>query len=157
MRDILRNIPLSALILSLLGTLPFIAAAFMIAAPGFVADLTGTDVLRWRLLGPPMLRAYALVILAFMSGVLWGFATKTEGKAAMIGYVASVVPALFAFATSLSTIAFPVFEPFLLGFLALLVFDFAFWRAGLAPQWWMHLRILITAIVTLCFIAAMSA
>jgi len=64
----------------------------MIAAPGFVADLTGTDVLRWRLLGPPMLRAYALVILAFMSGVLWGFATKTEGKAAMIGYVASVVP-----------------------------------------------------------------
>jgi hypothetical protein len=40
---------------------------------------------------------YGTVILSFMSGVLWGFATKAEGQAAALGYALSVIPALWAF------------------------------------------------------------
>ena len=36
------------------------------------------------------------------------------------------------------------------GFAGLLVLDFAFWRWGLAPEWWMKLRVLLTAIVLIC-------
>jgi len=38
------------------------------------------------------------------------------------------------------------------GFVALLVLDFAFWTWGLAPRWWMALRVMLTAIVILCLI-----
>ena len=36
------------------------------------------------------------------------------------------------------------------GFVGLLGLDWSFWRQGLAPEWWMRLRILLTAIVVLC-------
>ncbi len=36
------------------------------------------------------------------------------------------------------------------GFLGLLALDFAFWRWGLAPAWWMQLRVLLTGLVILC-------
>ncbi|MEO1557935.1 MAG: DUF3429 family protein, partial [Pseudomonadota bacterium] len=36
------------------------------------------------------------------------------------------------------------------GFLGVLMLDFAFFRWGLTPPWWMGLRILLTAIVVAC-------
>jgi hypothetical protein len=38
----------------------------------------------------------------------------------------------------------------MIGFAGLLVLDALFWYWGLAPRWWMRLRILLTAIVLLC-------
>ena len=35
----------------------------------------------------------------------------------------------------------------MIGFIGLLVLDWYFWRMGAAPDWWMQLRILLTAIV----------
>ncbi|MDB4254856.1 DUF3429 domain-containing protein, partial [bacterium] len=40
----------------------------------------------------------------------------------------------------------------IVGFLGLLLLDWHFWRLGLAPSWWMHLRGLLTAIVILSFL-----
>jgi hypothetical protein len=84
-----------------------------------------------------------------MSGVLWGFATKAEGAQAATGYALSVIPALWAFffvgggptsaAIYLSA-----------GFAGLLALDWSFARQGLAPAWWMSLRVGLTAIVLLC-------
>jgi hypothetical protein len=31
-----------------------------------------------------------------------------------------------------------------------LALDWMFWKQGLAPEWWMALRVLLTAIVVIC-------
>ena len=80
-----------------------------------------------------------------MSVVLWGFATRDEG---WVGYALSVIPALWAFfmvggGPTSAAVNLAV------GFLGLLLLDYQFWSRGLAPTWWMQLRILLTAIVVL--------
>jgi len=39
------------------------------------------------------------------------------------------------------------------GFLGLLLLDWHFWRLKLAPAWWMHLRVLLTAVVVICLLS----
>ena len=92
---------------------------------------------------------YGTIILAFMSGVLWGFATKAEGPQAALGYALSVVPALWAFfMVGGGAAASAIF--LIAGYIGLLALDFHFWRQGLAPEWWMRLRILLTTVVVAC-------
>ncbi len=153
---VLTQIPKPALILGLAGTLPFIAGAVMLISPGTISNLTGVSIIGVRVMAPTVLLIYSQVILTFMSGVLWGFATKAEGRLATIAYIASVVPALFVFFTALLTIAAPSLLPYAIGFALLLLIDFGFWRAGLAPVWWMRLRIAITVIVLITLITALS-
>ena len=92
---------------------------------------------------------YGSVILSFMSGVLWGFATRVDGARAGLCYTLSVVPALWAF---FMTGGGPVSAAtnLIFGFAGLLILDFAFSRWGLTPPWWMALRGLLTAVVLLC-------
>lgn len=92
---------------------------------------------------------YGSVILSFMSGVLWGFATKANGPRAATGYVLSVIPALWAF---FMTGGGPTSAGLnlIFGFVGLLMLDFAFFSWGLTPRWWMNLRLLLTAIVVTC-------
>lgn len=145
-------IPKSALILGLAGTIPFIFSTLLIVWPERFMPYFGIFVFS----GPLILAGYGRVVLSFMSGVLWGFATKANGKAAAFAYAASVVPALYVFiATSLGTTF--VLVPLAIGFVGILVFDYAFARAGLAPHWWMKLRLIITTIVLVCFFFAIRA
>ena len=140
-------IPRSALLLALAGVLPFAWGALTLLWPAVYN--WALDTLGSRFVGPYVQLAYGTVILSFMSGVLWGFATKAEGTRAAMGYALSVIPALWAFfmagggpvsaATNLVT-----------GFVGLLILDYAFASWGLAPAWWMKLRIGITALVILC-------
>lgn len=75
--------------------------------------------------------------------MLWGFATKASGRTAAIGYDVSHLPALWVVflagggweRSSLVLIA---------GFLGLLALDADFQRRGLAPVWWLRLRLLLT-------------
>lgn len=147
-------IPRTALILGLAGTLPFIAGAAMTAAPDQVATLTGLPIFAARLAGSTVLIAYSTVILCFMSGALWGFATKSERTTP---YVLSVLPALFVFFNAIYAFigtatgtAQATLLPFIIGFAAILILDRSFTRAGLAPAWWLKLRLIITAIVLIC-------
>lgn len=138
------RIPLPALLLGLAGTLPFLWG---------LATLWSVDVALWtkntlhpRLLWPTAHVVYGTVILAFMSGVLWGFATKAKDSRAAVGYGLSVLPALWAFflpGGSSSDAAISL----MLGFAALICIDALFSHWGLTPAWWMKLRILLTAIV----------
>ena len=113
---------------------------------------TGAALLGPRFIGPHVQLFYGTVILAFMSGVLWGFATRAEGRVAATGYGLSVLPALWAFfmvgggpvAAAVNLIA---------GFIGLLGLDYMFWKQGLAPAWWMHLRVLLTTVVVACLAA----
>ncbi|MEM7718756.1 MAG: DUF3429 domain-containing protein [Pseudomonadota bacterium] len=141
------NIPLAPLALGLAGVIPFLWGA----ATLFSVDLTswGIRTLGPRFVGPFVLLNYGQIILAFMSGVLWGFATKSDGEQAAINYALSVLPALWVFFT---VGAGPTSSAIYLmaGFIALLGLDFTFQRQGLTPDWWMRLRTLLTVIVVCC-------
>lgn len=134
-------IPRPALLLGLAGLIPFLWGAATVVSP----DLSewGRDWLGPRFIGPYVQVFYGAIILAFMSGVLWGFATKTAGWQ---GYALSVLPALWAFFTTGGG-AERAAAALIVGFLGLLALDWHFWRRGLAPDWWMHLRVLLTIIV----------
>ena len=143
----MRDVPRSALILGLAGTIPFIWGAATYLSP----DLQGWGAasLGPRFVGPYVQLFYGSVILSFMSGVLWGFATRTSGGQAATGYTLSVIPALWAF---FMTGGGPVSAAtnLIFGFLGLLILDYAFHAWGLAPRWWLQLRVLLTAIVVAC-------
>ena len=127
--------PAGALALAVAGLLPFIAGA--LAARGAVSHPL---FLLGYASGPALLLAYGKVILSFMGGALWGFAAR-EG---VVPLVISVLPALWAVllvGDNLYLLA--------LGFALLLVADFRFTAQGLAPGWWMSLRIPITAVAVI--------
>jgi hypothetical protein len=146
MYPVMRQIPTAPLILGLAGVIPFVWGA----ATYLNADLQGwgTATLGPRFVGPYIQLFYGSVILSFMSGVLWGFATKASGPQAATGYALSVIPALWAF---LMTGGGPVSAGtnLIFGFAGLLVLDFAFSRWGLTPTWWMPLRALLSTLVIL--------
>lgn len=145
----MKQIPPSALILGLAGLMPFLWGAATLLVPELA--VAGINSIGSRFVGPYVQLFYGTVILAFMSGVLWGFATKAEGRIAAAGYALSVIPALWAF---LMTGGGPVTAAInmVFGFIGLLGLDWLFWRQGLAPEWWMRLRILLTAIVVVTFL-----
>ncbi len=143
------TIPRSALILGLAGLLPFLWGALTVTVPQ--TAFWGQANLGPRFIGPYVQLFYGAIILSFMSGVLWGFATKATGQIATASYVLSVIPALWAFfMTGGGPTAAAV--NLIVGFLGLLLLDWHFWRLGLAPPWWMHLRGLLTAIVIISFL-----
>ena len=140
------QIPRSALLLGLAGLIPFLWGAITHLLPDLA--LWSAATLGPRFTGPYVGLFYGAVILSFMSGVLWGFATCASGQIAATGYALSVVPALWAF---FMTGGGPVSAALNLmaGFVGILGIDWLFWKQGLAPAWWMHLRVLLSAIVVL--------
>ena len=138
------RIPLAPLVLGLAGLLPFVWGVATMAFPE-LAVLT-VDLLGPRFTGPYVQLAYGTVILSFMSGVLWGFATKAEGAVAAFGYAVSTLPALWAF---FFVGGGPVSAAMYLalGFVGILGLDWMFVRQGLAPQWWLSLRLILTGVV----------
>ena len=130
-------IPRTALYLALGGLVPFLVCAG-VALSGNQVALRGAE-------DEIMLR-YGIIILAFMSGVLWGFATNASGKMAAVAYGLSVLPALWAFFTAVGPTP-QALGALIPGFYGLLVLDYYFWRAGLAPPWWLRLRLPLTAVV----------
>lgn len=142
----MKSIPNSALVLGLAGLIPFIWGAVTLFSDPLATWAAST--FGPRFVGPYVQLFYGSVILSFMSGVLWGFATKTTGTRATVGYILSVLPALWAF---FLTGGGPVSAGtnLIVGFLGLLLLDFTFDRWGLTPKWWIPLRVLLTAIVVL--------
>ena len=140
------GIPRAPLVLGLLGLIPFLWGAATVLSPAL--QDWGLLTLGPRFVGPFVGLSYGQVILAFMSGVLWGFATKAEGSRAATGYALSVIPALWAFFMVGSG---PVSAAInlIVGFAALLILDAYFRDWGLAPDWWMKLRVLLTVVVIL--------
>ncbi len=142
-------IPPAALALGLAGVIPFLWGAATLLLPDLAQWATRT--IGPRFVGPYVSLAYGTIILAFMSGVLWGFATRAEGAVAATGYALSVLPALWAFffigggpvSAAIYLIA---------GFAGLLGLDWLFWRQDLAPPWWMRLRLLLTLAVIACLL-----
>ena len=141
------RIPRPALLLGLAGLIPFLWSAATHLSPALSAWAA-----QWvspMFLGGYVGLTYGATILAFMSGVLWGFATKTEGRQAAIAYTLSVIPALWTFlmvsdASETSRIFLAA------GFIGLLLLDATFQAWGLAPRWWLRMRAMLTVVVLGC-------
>ncbi|MCX7302470.1 MAG: DUF3429 domain-containing protein [Rhodobacterales bacterium] len=143
------RIPIAPLILGLSGLIPFFWGTLTLYQPG-LSDL-GNAWLGSRFIGPYVQLFYGTLILAFMSGVLWGFATKADPKDAPLCYVLSVLPVLWVFLTTGDGLAETAIS-LMAGFGALLLIDLHFWRRGLTPEWWMSLRLLLSTVVVLCLL-----
>lgn len=149
-----RRIPRPALLLGLAGLIPFLWSA---------ATHLSLPLLAWagQWLPPMFLGAYVgitygTIILSFMSGVLWGFATRAEGSEAAVAYALSVIPALWVFfmvtdATANSVIFLAA------GFVGLLLLDAMYSAWGLAPRWWLRLRVMLTVVVLACLAIPLQA
>ena len=142
-----QTIPRAPLILGLAGLLPFVWGALTVLVPDL--GLWTAQTLGPRFAGPYVMLFYGAVILSFMSGVLWGFAARASGTLATTGYALSVIPALWAF---FMTGGGPTSAGMnlIFGFAGLLLLDLQFARWGLAPGWWMPLRLLLSAVVIAC-------
>ncbi|WP_435311801.1 DUF3429 domain-containing protein [Primorskyibacter sedentarius] len=155
------TIPRPALVLGLLGLIPFLFGAGLHLSP---APEVAPE--SYPLLVPgdgvKILASYGLVIFCFMSGVLWGFAAAAPGKTSgALPYILSVIPALAAFFGAAPHI-FGTSQPsdalrtLLVLFPALIILDWYFVRVSLAPPWWLRLRLLLTAVVTACLAIGVS-
>ena len=142
-----RTIPRAPLILGLAGLIPFLWGTLTVLLPDL--GLWTAQTIGARFAGPYVMLFYGAVILSFMSGVLWGFASRLDGARATTGYALSVLPALWAF---LMTGGGPTGAGLSLmaGFVGILRLDWLFWHNGAAPAWWMPLRLLLTAVVLAC-------
>ena len=148
------RIPRPALLLGLAGLIPFVWSAATHLSPGLSA--WAGQFLQPMFLGSYVGLTYGTVILSFMSGVLWGFATRAEGREAAIAYTLSVVPALWVFimvsdASDTSAIFLAA------GFVGLLFLDAMFQAWGLAPRWWLRLRVMLTVVVLGCLAIPLQA
>ncbi len=148
------RIPRPALILGLAGLIPFLWSAATHLSPALSA--WAGQFLSPMFLGGYVGLTYGTVILSFMSGVLWGFATKAEGREAAVAYTLSVIPALWVFvmvsdASETSRIFLAA------GFVGLLLLDATFQAWGLAPRWWLRLRVMLTVVVLACLVLPLLA
>lgn len=159
------RIPLLPLALTLAGAIPFAMGAIAAISPELVSKLTGLPFLASQLLGRAVLISYGAVIYAFMSGIIWGFATNSSGLPQTRLLIWSVVPAILVFFYALYAFVAPItglgqasLIPLIVGFPLLLLLDKSSQDKALAPVWWMRLRVLITGVVVtlLCLAEVMS-
>ena len=133
------NAPLPKL-LGYAGLIPFVGLALL------VHTLAGyQEVLRHALLG------YGACIVSFVGAVHWGIGLATNGKRSA-GILWSVVPSIAAWVvlsvnSQLSCVAMAAVLVFCL------IADFRFYRLGELPQWYMRMRITLTAVGALSLIA----
>ena len=75
-----QKIPAAPLALGLAGLIPFVWGTLSLFIPAL--QEFGSAAFGARFVGPYVQVFYGAIILAFMSGVLWGFATNSSGREA---------------------------------------------------------------------------
>ncbi len=143
----MKKIPNSALILGLSGLIPFFWGT--VTSLDFVLENLKLTGLSEEYTGARINLTYGTIILAFMSGVLWGFAANVGGKRQPIGFILSVLPALWAFFTFNGLLLNPL-AGLIIGFLGVFAIDVRFHYWQLTPEWWLSLRCILTLLVIIC-------
>ena len=140
----MKKIPNSALILGLAGLLPFFWGA--VTSLDIIAEKLKLTGFSEEYIGSRINLIYGTIILAFMSGVLWGFVANVGDKRRTVGLILSILPALWAFFTFNSTLINP-FISLIIGFLGVFTIDVRFYYWQLTPEWWLSLRSILTLFV----------
>ena len=143
----MKKIPNSALILGLAGLVPFLWG--VATSYDFVSENLKLTGLSDEYTGSSVNLIYGTIILAFMSGVLWGFAANVGDKRQPIGFILSVLPALWAFFTFSGILINPL-AGLIIGFLGVFAIDVRFHYWQLTPEWWLSLRCILTLLVIIC-------
>ena len=143
----MKKIPNSALILGLSGLIPFFWGT--VTSLDFALENLILIGLSEEYTGSRINLIYGTIILAFMSGVLWGFAANVGGKRQPIGFILSVLPALWAFFTFNGLLINPL-AGLIIGFLGVFAIDVRFHYWQLTPEWWLSLRCILTLLVIIC-------
>lgn len=136
--------PRVALVLGVAGLAPFVWGALTALVP-VLARFT-TDLLTARLAGVGLLVDYGVIVLCFMAGALWGFAARAGKRAA---YALSVLPALWVL-FAVGDDPRDALRALMLGFVGILALDAYFWLRRYAPDWWIAMRLGLTAVVIPC-------
>jgi hypothetical protein len=144
------RIPLPALVVGWIGLIPFLYGVLLILAEPdtvptlglFPADRSG---------GVLILERFGAAILGFMGGCLWGFSSAAGKVPSFALLTAAAVPALCA---ALAIRPSPALSCLWLafGFALLQAIDIVFQRAGVAPAYWLGLRLPLTAGVMTCLL-----
>lgn len=136
------RVPLPAALLGAAGLIPFVWAVIMLQTGQFA--LPGVPA-RAAAMG------YGLMIFSYMAGCFWPFAARS-GR--VLDYGLAVAPVLVLIAVVVPG-AMSLNMALILGFAGLLPIDWMFWRRGVAPAWWMRLRLPLSAVVIACLIATL--
>ena len=155
----MRRLPILAVILGLLGLLPFLGCTIGIIL--FPSEVPVPNLVQAMI-------AYGAVILAFLGGVHWGFALDPHPAITVPGQVAldnrrlglGVLPSLIGWAALLvplvssSLIAIVLL---ILGFVGTTLVEARARRRGAMPAGYMGLRWLLSAVVLLCLVVVLLA
>ena len=139
------TVPRPAVILGAAGLLPFLAGALAARglAPGIDSPVTGYLILQ----------AYGSAILAFMGGCFWGFAAQAR-RGGWLAFGLAVIPGLWAFGAAFAPDALLAL---IVGYVVLQLLDFVFRGLSLGPDWWLRLRLPLTAVVLICLAVGWTA
>ena len=144
-------IPKPALIVGLLGIIPFIFSSTMqiFEVPeNYWLNLIFDDNKHDNIL-----IIYGAIILSFMSGSFWALTLKSDSALSKKVYMLSVSPSLVMFFFLSAHVLFLInntnysFVVLILCFIGILICDFYFLKIQLVPKWWLKLRLLLTPIV----------
>ena len=146
----MNRIPFPALAVGAAGLIPFAYAVVLIFSPPgtwptlglFPADRSG---------GVLVLERFGAAILGFMGGCLWGFAAGPGRTPALPLLAATAIPPILA-ALSIRESAAVSCLWLAFGFVVVQVIDLLYHRAGIAPAWWLGLRLPLTAGVIACLL-----
>ncbi len=132
--------PRTAVLLGAGGAVPFIALA--------IASWIATE--KAALIAAEWVLAYAAVILSFIGGAHWGFASLRSGTHSASGpsllLALSVLPSLIGWAALLLPALWSA-GTLTLAFIAILPVDRWAQARSLAPDWWMRLRLPLSVTV----------
>lgn len=144
------RIPAAALILGCAGLIPFLYGVALIFAEAETLPTFGVFPSSPEG-GVHVLERFGAAILAFMGGCLWGFASQPGRAPGLAALSAAAAPAFLALvavrpnpAISCIWLAF--------GYVVLQAIDVGFQRAGIAPDYWLSLRLPLTAGVMTCLL-----
>jgi hypothetical protein len=144
------RIPFPVLFLGWVGMIPFLYGVAMIFSEAGTLPTFGFFESSPQG-GAHILERFGAAILGFMGGCLWGFASGGGRAPSLALLTASIVPAFIAFiairpdpALSSLWLAF--------GFVILQGIDVIFQRAGVTPDYWLSLRLPLTAGVMTCLL-----
>lgn len=143
------NIPRPALVISMIGLLPFIAGALAILTPDTLPQIGWFD--GTAIGGRALLSLYGTIILCFMSGSLWGFASRHGRKPGWVELGLAAAPlVVLLFAISNDPARSCVILAY--AFAGLLLIECWYARRAIVVWWWLSLRIPLTIVVSLCLL-----
>jgi hypothetical protein len=145
-----------ARILTYLGALPFLFAAFISLSP-FISlpDFLGGEIAYAEFKAKALMHSYAVVILSFLAGIQWGVSLHDHKQTKLI--LISNVLAIMAWLSLMSFASILALSILLLGFIIALIADRKAYKEQLIPEWFWQLRKKVSAIVCLTLLVVLLA